>query len=178
MMVGRQGSVLERRRRLRIREICPEDYEDYLRLLNQLNEESPYLLFPCGDAEPGKIGDGNRHVFVAETDGKLTGHVVIRRGDDPHNRHIARPETGVLKKYQNQRVGTRLLEKAIQWAQEQDIKRLEISILRPNLKAIYFYKKMGFQIEGMRNKSLFIQDRYADEYYMARLLFSDETKMT
>lgn len=159
---------------MHIREIGTEDHDAYLQMLKQLDKENPFFQLPPGERIRVKTGNGNRQIFVAETDGKLTGHVVINRGRYQHNRHTARLESGVLKKFQNQGVGTRLLEQAVQWAKDHDIKRLEISIMIHNLKAVYLYKKMGFQIEGMRKKSLLVNEKYADEYYMARL-FSEQT---
>jgi RimJ/RimL family protein N-acetyltransferase len=32
------------------------------------------------------------------------------------------------------------------------------------------YKKMGFEIEGTKRHSLFVNGKYIDEYYMAKFL--------
>lgn len=171
MMSFKTGCIhrFERRSGLHIREISSEDYDAFLQMLKKLDEENSFLMFEPGEKNQVEIEDRNRQIFVAEADGKLVGHVTITRGSYQHNRHTARLENGVLKKYQNQGIGTQLLEQAIQWAKDHDIKRLELSIMIHNLKAIYLCKKMGFQIEGMRKKSMFVNEKHIDEYYMARL---------
>ncbi len=39
-----------------------------------------------------------------------------------------------------------------------------------NTAGIALYKKMGFEIEGTKRNSLFIDGKYVDEYYMSKLL--------
>ena len=39
-----------------------------------------------------------------------------------------------------------------------------------NERAIRLYKKMGFEIEGTKKHSLFVNGQYVDEYYMAKIL--------
>jgi RimJ/RimL family protein N-acetyltransferase len=37
-----------------------------------------------------------------------------------------------------------------------------------NEAAVSLYKKMGFEIEGIKKKSLNIEGKYLDEYYMGK----------
>lgn len=39
-----------------------------------------------------------------------------------------------------------------------------------NEGAIRLYKNRGFKIEGLKEKSLLVDGRYVDEYYMAKIL--------
>ena len=39
-----------------------------------------------------------------------------------------------------------------------------------NHAGIALYKKMGFEIEGVKKDSLLINDQYVDEYYMSKIL--------
>jgi RimJ/RimL family protein N-acetyltransferase len=39
-----------------------------------------------------------------------------------------------------------------------------------NLAAIALYQKAGFRTEGTRRRSLYVDDEYVDEYWMAKLI--------
>lgn len=39
-----------------------------------------------------------------------------------------------------------------------------------NKAAIGLYKKIGFKIEGLKEKSLIVDRKYVDEYYMGKIL--------
>jgi RimJ/RimL family protein N-acetyltransferase len=56
------------------------------------------------------------------------------------------------------------------WSREKGIHRLELTVMAHNTNAIGLYQKVGFQIEGTKKGSLFVDGQYVDEYYMAKLL--------
>ncbi|MGN0972690.1 MAG: GNAT family N-acetyltransferase, partial [Aristaeellaceae bacterium] len=56
------------------------------------------------------------------------------------------------------------------WARANHITRPELTVERPNEAARHLYEKMGFAIEGVRKRSMLVDGRPVDEYYMARLL--------
>jgi RimJ/RimL family protein N-acetyltransferase len=43
-----------------------------------------------------------------------------------------------------------------------------------NERAIALYKKMGFEIEGTKKRSMRIDGQYVDEYYMAKTYLEGE----
>ncbi|PLS16947.1 hypothetical protein CVD28_14935 [Bacillus sp. M6-12] len=57
-----------------------------------------------------------------------------------------------------------------QWAISHSINRIELTVLSHNVRALSLYKKMGFEVEGTKKNSLFIDGTYADGYYMAKIL--------
>lgn len=67
-------------------------------------------------------------------------------------------------------VGTKLFTKLEEWAKERAIHRLELTVMVHNIAGIALYKNMGFEIEGTKRHSLFIDGNYVDEYYMSKLL--------
>ena len=47
--------------------------------------------------------------------------------------------------------------------------RLELTAICENEVAKHLYTNNGFQIEGIKRKSVYIDGTYLDEYYMARI---------
>jgi RimJ/RimL family protein N-acetyltransferase len=57
-----------------------------------------------------------------------------------------------------------------EWAKQQHIHRLELTVMTHNIAGIALYKKQGFAIEGTKRQSLLINGQFIDEFYMAKLL--------
>ncbi|WP_277674608.1 GNAT family N-acetyltransferase, partial [Piscibacillus halophilus] len=57
-----------------------------------------------------------------------------------------------------------------EWAIKVQLHRLELTVIVENKAAVNLYKKMGFEIEGVKKDSLKLGERYVDEYYMAKLI--------
>ena len=58
----------------------------------------------------------------------------------------------------------------IQWAKKSQLHRLELTVIEYNEQAVHLYKKMGFEVEGVKRNSLLIDGQYVNELYMAKLL--------
>lgn len=59
---------------------------------------------------------------------------------------------GVAKNYRRQGYGTRLLQAAVRWAEEQNLRRLMLEIQTKNYPAISFAQKHGFQFCGYNER--------------------------
>jgi RimJ/RimL family protein N-acetyltransferase len=77
---------------------------------------------------------------------------------------------GILEQFTGKGIGTQLFQMLEAWARSNDIHRLELTVMTHNERAIALYKKMGFEIEGIKKHSLFVNGEYVDEYYMAKLI--------
>ena len=55
------------------------------------------------------------------------------------------------------------------WAEEKKIARLELTVICENEAAKHLYLKSGFEIEGIKRKSICVDSEFLDEYYMARV---------
>lgn len=55
-------------------------------------------------------------------------------------------------------------------AKENSILRFELTVECHNKAAIHLVKKSGFEIEGIRKKSMCIENDFIDKYYMAKML--------
>ena len=57
-----------------------------------------------------------------------------------------------------------------EWAGENGIVRLELTVECVNTGAKLLYEKHGFKVEGIRPKSMKVNGRFVDEYYMGKIL--------
>lgn len=74
----------------------------------------------------------------------------ISRPDHPWVKHIGEFGMTVLKQYWGQGIGSLLLRKMEAFAISSGVTRIEATVRGKNDRAIFLYKKFGYQIEGSR----------------------------
>ena len=165
---------------MNIRKINIDDTENYLDMLKQLDNETKYMMYEAGERKTSieemrlsiqNIVDTNKLLLVAEEEGKIIGFLSANKGFANRIKHSAYIVIGILKDYRGKKIGTRLFEELFQWAASNKITRLELTVMTNNENAIRLYKKMGFKVEGLKEKSLIVDGNYIDEYYMSKLLW-------
>jgi len=112
----------------------------------------------------------NQTIFVAEQDKHLIGYLAASGGTFKPNRYSAYLVIGILQASTGQGIGTQLFQSLEDWAKQQHIHRLELTVMTHNTVGIALYKKQGFAIEGTKRHSLLINGQYVDEFYMSKLL--------
>ena len=115
----------------------------------------------------------NQYHMVAETDEngikKVVGTVALIVSQTPRTRHTASIGLMVHKDYQGKGIGTALLEKILDLADNWlMLVRVELTVFVENETAVGLYKTHGFQIEGTKKYMAIRNGKYADEYLMAR----------
>ena len=162
-----------------IRKMEREDAGPFLQMLRQLDSEQKFMMYEPGErkttademrAHIENMNKSGSLILAAEADGTIAGFLSAERGFAQRIKHSAYIVVGVLKAYSNAGAGTRLFEELEKWALGSGITRLELSVMCHNEKAIKLYKKAGYEIEGVKVKSLLIDGLYIDEYYMAKLI--------
>ena len=163
-----------------IRTIRPDDAEQSLNLRKKLDQETRFMLFEPGertttveeqrDHIQRLLLQENSKIFVAEHNGQLVGYLEASGGQFRRNRHSVHIVIGILQDFTGQGIGGQLFAALEEWAHQQSITRLELTVMTHNQAGMALYKKRGFTIEGTKNQSLLINGRYVDEYYMAKLL--------
>ena len=113
------------------------------------------------------------HMLVAEVneDGvkKAVGVVGLHISRNPRLRHSASIGIMVHVDYQGKGIGTALLNKVIDLADNWlMLVRLELTAFVENEGAVKLYQSLGFQIEGTKKYAAIRNGKYADEYLMAR----------
>ncbi|NRD78592.1 GNAT family N-acetyltransferase [Bacillus sp. BRMEA1] len=164
-----------------IREIKPEDAENFINLIKQVETEANFMLMESGERKTTAEQQSkqlerieqqsNSTIFIAEQeDGKLVGYLIAIGGSVKRTKHSAYLVIGILKEYRGQRIGTTLFQSLEEWAIRQNISRLELTVVTQNEAGIALYKKSGFEIEGTKRNSLIINGTPYNEYYMSKLL--------
>ncbi|SFD01697.1 GNAT family N-acetyltransferase [Clostridium uliginosum] len=163
---------------MNIRKANLKDSEKFLDMLKQLDKEIKYMLFEPGErtATVEKIKDRiNIDIFKQLTliidDGeRIGGFLSAERGYTKRIRHSAYVVIGLLKDYREQKLGTKLFEEMEKWALENNITRLELTVVESNEVGIKLYEKMGFKKEGLKERSMIVDGKYVNEYYMGKVL--------
>lgn len=162
-----------------IRKIRVEDSKEFLEMLIKLDNETKFMMYEPGERKTtvekmkniiiNKCETGSL-TLVVEDNGKIEGFLFADRGFANRIKHSTYIVVGILKEYCGKGIGTNLFRNLEIWAKENTITRLELTVMTNNEAAIKLYKKMGFKIEGLKERASIVDNKYVDEYYMARLL--------
>ncbi len=79
---------------------------------------------------------------------------------------------GVHPDYWGHKLGWRLLQATVQKAKHIGLKKVELEVYTDNSRAIAMYAKFGFVVEGIRRRSIYLDDAYHDLLCMG--LWMDE----
>ncbi len=151
---------------------------EYIALTSYIDAETDFFGSDPKDAKPTVVQiitslRGKRQViFVAKNEKGLIGHLGAfwRRGKNARLGHCINLGIGVAKEFWGQGVGAALMTAFEDWACEQKLVRIELEVMVHNERAVALYKKRGFEIEGIKKKSIKVGDTYIDEYLMAKIL--------
>ncbi|QZY86184.1 GNAT family N-acetyltransferase [Exiguobacterium acetylicum] len=154
-------------------------------LMRRIDRETKYMLYEPeervlsteqAEAFIEKFGQAaNSDIFVVDVDDQLVGYVLVVGGEPSRIRHRANLVIGLLDAYTGRGLGAGLLEAVDAFAIEAGLIRLELTVRKDNLRAIELYHKFGFNIEGTRIASLFIDGEYVDELAMSKIYTTEES---
>lgn len=173
--------MMGERNNLILREIENADAEKLSNLIQQVEASSQYMLWEAGEREIEnesqkkmieRMEDSNNStILVAENkNNELVGYLFAIGGDAKRNKHSAYIVVGISENYRGQGVGSKLFKELEQWATQHGIRRLELTVVTGNQAGLSLYKNMGFEVEGVKRYSLFINDEFVDEYYMSKII--------
>jgi ribosomal protein S18 acetylase RimI-like enzyme len=81
--------------------------------------------------------------------------------------HCGRLGMGLHKDFRRRGIGRRLVDQTIAKAKQQGIERIELEVFASNLPAISLYKKVGFEVEGVKKNARKFDGVYDDLVEMA-----------
>lgn len=114
----------------------------------------------------------NHLLLVAEVNGRVVGLLDFSNGRRHRIAHTGEFGMSVDKSVRDQGLGSLLLQSLIEWAvANPTIEKISLHVHGNNERAIALYKKMGFEVEGVRRRELKYADgQYIDSVEMARFV--------
>jgi putative acetyltransferase len=110
------------------------------------------------------------HRLVAEVEGRVVGTLGLHVETNPRRRHTGSLGMAVHDAFQEQGVGSGLLDAAIDLADNWlGLRRLELHVYPDNAVAINLYQKFGFVVEGRASDFALRNGVFVDALMMARL---------
>lgn len=109
-------------------------------------------------------------IFVVEKEGMLIGFLSAIGNTPKRKRHCIHIAVGILQQWVGQGIGKQLFQNVERWAKENNMHRLELTVMTHNEAGVALYKRAGFEIEGVKRDSMCVNDTFIDEYYMAKLI--------
>lgn len=165
-----------------IREAKIDDAEKISIMFKQLDTETKNMMFEPGERKVNleemkariisMSGSGGLTLLIEDED-KIGGFLSAQRGMPKRIHHSVYIVIGMLTSYRGRKLGKKLFEMLEKWAIENNVTRLELTVVKGNEGAVKLYKKMGFKIEGIKEKSMIVDGEYVDEYYMGKIIGVD-----
>ncbi len=157
--------------------ITAEDIDGFHAALDKVAKEKKYLAFleapPLESTRAFVLGNIKADIpqFVARVNGRIIGWCDIVPLNDRHiNKHIGVLAIGLLPEFRGKGIGRRLMQVVIEKAKMQGLTRIELTVREENENAIALYKKLGFEIEGLKRNAAKIDGVYENSYMMALLV--------
>ena len=162
-----------------IRKVESKDSKKFLNMLKQLDNETNNMMCEPGERKT-TIEEMNSNInnicgskslrLVVEDKGNIIGFLSCERGFAKRISHRAYIVIGILKDYRGKKIGSKLFEELEKWALENNLTRLELTVMEHNVAAIKLYEKMGLKREGLKENSLIVNGKYVSEYYMGKII--------
>ncbi|MDN6967160.1 GNAT family N-acetyltransferase [Oenococcus sp. UCMA 17063] len=162
-----------------IKQAVVSDAQEILEFQKELDRQTDLmLLYPeerqddCLDVE-NKIKQLNKDqglwLLAEDQNGKIVGNLTVNRSYFKKIQHVGYVVVGVLKEARHKGIADQLFSSMNQWAFNNHLHRLELTVMQDNLIAQKLYKKHGFVVEGIRQDSIFQKQNYINELYMAKI---------
>ncbi|WP_238918424.1 GNAT family N-acetyltransferase [Clostridium sp. YIM B02555] len=161
-----------------VRKAKLEDANNLLSMLLALDKETKYMLLEPDERNNDvsrvermiqqSINGGNL-LLVSEEGNNIVGFLSAQRGILKRIKHTAYIVVGIREFQRGKGIGSKFFSELDLWAKENSIIRLELTVMCPNIVAKHLYEKNGFEVEGIKKKSMLVDGEYVDEFYMAKL---------
>ena len=148
-------------------------------LLSQVSQETDFVvaetILSQEDMEiflERHLESVNEICLVVRVGKELAGVLNVSSSDSPQTNHIGDIFIAIRKKYWGYGLGSLLMEVALDWACHTPmIRRLELTVLARNSRAVHLCGKFGFKIEATKERGAKTKDgEFLDVYSMSRLI--------
>ncbi len=120
-----------------------------------------------------RIYNSNGVILGAKYKNNIIGILTAARYQNFQLAHSIYIGISVLKNYRNMGVGTKLMKQLEYWARDNQVKRIELEVFSNNSNAIRFYKRLGYETEGIKKDAVKIHDKFYDIVLMAKYIKVD-----
>jgi len=160
-----------------IRPAHQEDFESLVETIRDVTAEETYVVAESV-AERLLYEDAvNRHntvesrvFFVATVDGEVVGWTHLDVAQMEKLQSSAKLTVGVRDDYRSHGIGSKLLKRALDWAEANGYQKVYNSVPSTNDGALAFLESHGWNTEGIRKDHYTIGDDLVDEVMMAYTL--------
>jgi RimJ/RimL family protein N-acetyltransferase len=160
-----------------IRSAAEEDAQCLSEVRLQIDGETENMDRERGEAYIDEAGfkqliatdtECSNHLFlVAEVNGRIAGFSRCEGSSLKRMAHKVEFGVCVLREFWGHGIGENLLKESIIWADSNGMKKITLSVLETNEKAIKLYQKHGFEAEGILKNDKFLSD---GKYYHTVLM--------
>jgi len=154
--------------------ITKAEEKDFDRVYNILmhKDVNPFMDYPILEKSEFKIiwAEIFSRLNLWKDGEEILGLVVITRGTY-RIKHVAHVDKlAINQSLRSKGLGTIFFNEIINSLAKEGIKKIELVVEVDNARAISFYKKLGFEIEGTRKKLFNRDGEFIDSYFMAKML--------
>lgn len=161
-----------------IREVKLTDAQaviDYMKIVNQetknLTREVDEFKFTVEQEEKiiqNAIDSEDNYMCTVWYGAKLISLSGIHGSSLKRLKHRVNLGISILQEYNNLGLGTALMKLLIEKAKELGKTKIELDVRKDNPNAIKVYKRVGFEVEGIRKKGFKVDNEYIDLILMGR----------
>lgn len=109
----------------------------------------------------------NSLLLVVESEGNIIGNIDLTGSWRKKMQHTAMIGMGIHTKWQNQGIGTFLIQNVLEWSKENELLRVVwLEVYATNIAGISLYKKMGFKESGNIENFFLEEEKYIDKITM------------
>jgi RimJ/RimL family protein N-acetyltransferase len=154
-----------------IRPAHARDARGWIELLTEVSKEDRFILLESITTTRREMARVFRYTAWARDSAALVAvtsdvEQVVGQLTATRNRniyfHTAELGMSVAPEYRGKKVGVELMEGAKDWARAFGIEKLCLNVVPNNARAIRFYEKVGFEIEGRRARHAKLSYGYED----------------
>jgi len=160
-----------------IRPAAVDDAAQLLENVNAIGAEIVYLLTEQlgSDVEQEREWireyDGATSVLlVAEVDGRIVGQADVQPGRYPKESHVGIVGVAIRDGYRGIGLGRAMMDRVLEWMRERGFKKACLEVFSTNEQAIALYRRLGFEVEGVRKRQYRVLGEWVDDVLMGRWL--------
>ena len=105
-------------------------------------------------------------MLVGKIHGEVISQLFLDRSSLKRLKHVGTIGITVSKKNWRKSIGKKMILSALDWAQSQQISKVQLSVRSDNTSAIKLYENLGFVTEGTITRAVLIDGTYFDNYLM------------